>query len=351
MKLVTIILLWSLLSSFASATTDLTYNAELGGILEALSDEKFPTNTYATDSVCAASEEWPGCLTRVNFQNEKSKAMYRKHAPRLQSEFKAKGLEWGAPIFIRSFKHPGVQKDPDSKLSATRQLAQNWSEGRIEVWVEKPDRNYKLFKTYPVCALPGKPGPKWIEGDETTPEGFYELGPGQLNPKSKYHLSFNMGYPNAYDVACHSNPDQGIGGEIMVHGDCVSAGCLAMTNPVIEELYTIVDTSMSSNISVGPDGKAQAYKIPFHSFPFPMTTENLSALDPEDLSGLSKHITGSSGDKLDLNSYWGNLKEGYDFFEKAKEKKVPDVTVVGKTANTKYIFTEKKNKIVKRRCI
>ena len=349
MKLLTSILSLGLLLSAAAASTDLTNNTELGGVLELLAVPEAPTTAYASSAACLTKEVWPNCLQRLSFQNAKSRDVYRTHAPRLEEEFKAKGLEWGAPTYIRVFKHPGVVTDPNSSLSATKQMARNWSEGRIEVWVRRPDKTYELFKKYPICALPGKPGPKWKEKDNTTPEGFYNLAPGQLNPESKYHLSFNIGYPNPYDVACHLSGEKEIGNEIMVHGNCVSAGCMAMTDPVIEEIYTIVDTSVNANVVEHADGKKETYTVPFHSFPFPMTDENLAALDPQDLTALGKYIASPLGDQLHLQSFWGNLKEGYEYFE--KNKTVPEVTVEGKTTSTKYLFTGKKNKIVKRRCI
>lgn len=110
----------------------------------------------------------------------------------------------------------------------------------LELWV-KPDKSecYMLAKRYPIAAWSGKLGPKEKEGDRQTPEGFYEVEPSGLNPRSNYHLSFNIGYPNAYDRSLNRT-----GSFIMVHGRDVSIGCLAMTDSGIEEIYTMVEQAL-----------------------------------------------------------------------------------------------------------
>lgn len=192
-------------------------------------------------------------------------AIRQKMTPILTGLLEEKGLKMGAALFIRAFK------ESDS----------------VEVWVEsKPGEAYELFKTYDVCAASGKPGPKLKEGDRQVPEGFYATNLGLLNPASKYHLSFNIGYPNAYD-----RHHKRTGGLIMIHGNCVSLGCLAMTDPKIEEIYTLVHAALS---------KGQK-NLPIHIFPFPLNEEKLAAeADSEWLP------------------FWKNLKEGYDLFEKSK---------------------------------
>ena len=151
----------------------------------------------------------------------------------LMKQFKSKGLEWPAKyIYIRSFKY-------DSQL---------------EVWV-KSDRNqeYKLFKTYKICALAGTLGPKRMEGDYQVPEGFYHIN--ELNPNSQYHLSLGLNYPNMSDrmLSDSSQP----GGDIYIHGSCVTTGCIPITNQQIEELYILAAYAKNQ----GQDF------IPVHIFP------------------------------------------------------------------------------------
>src|ERR1700677_3757047 len=107
-------------------------------------------------------------------------------------------------------------------------------EAEFEIWKMKSDGRYVLLKTYPMCRWSGQLGPKTREGDRQVPEGFYAITPGQMNPNSAYYLSFNVGYPNAYDRA-HNYA----GGSIMVHGACSSAGCFSMTDQQIAEIYSV----------------------------------------------------------------------------------------------------------------
>lgn len=121
--------------------------------------------------------------------------------PALEAELEAVGLKFGSPIFIRIFKE-------------SREL---------EIWIESGD-TFELFKKYEICAMSGTLGPKLQVGDLQAPEGFYFVTPGRMNPYSQYHLSFNLGYPNAYDRA-HDRT----GSALMVHGRCVSIGCFALS--------------------------------------------------------------------------------------------------------------------------
>ena len=132
--------------------------------------------------------------------------------PALERDLAAAGLRWGAPVFVRIFKE----------------------EGELELWMEGSDGRYRLFRSWPVCAWSGTLGPKQHEGDNQAPEGFYRVTAAQMNPRSQYHLSFNLGYPNAYDRA-HGRS----GNFLMVHGACVSIGCYAMGDAAIEQIYTL----------------------------------------------------------------------------------------------------------------
>jgi murein L,D-transpeptidase YafK len=153
----------------------------------------------------------------------------------------------------------------------------------LEVWCENGSR-FVLFKTYAVCSISGHLGPKLRVGDGQGPEGFYFVTPVQLNPGSRFHLSFNLGYPNAYDRAHHRT-----GGALMVHGNCVSDGCYAMTDRGIEEIYVLADAALR--------GGQSFFRV--HVFPFRMTDDNMMRHRYSEWSG-----------------FWANLNEGYEFFER-----------------------------------
>ena len=143
-------------------------------------------------------------------------------------------LKLGSPVFLRIMKE----------------------DNELEVWLKSDSTTYKKWKTYPIARWSGTLGPKLAEGDGQAPEGIYDITLARLHPGSKYHLAFNIGYPNAFDRA-HDRT----GSLIMIHGSNVSIGCFAMTDPVIEDLYLVVDAALD---------KGQA-AVPVHSFPFRMT--------------------------------------------------------------------------------
>lgn len=211
--------------------------------------------------------------------NERSRAAEKRVLPLLQEEFKAKGLNLGNPVFIRIFK----------------------KSNELEIYVKKGDQ-YALFKNYKICYYSGGLGTKTKEGDKMAPEGFYRIYSRSMNPASSYHLSFDIGYPNAYDKA-HGYT----GSAICVHGNCVSIGCFAMKDTPIEEIFTIVSKAL--------DG-GQKY-VDIHSFPFRMTDKNMDQYK-----------------KSQWNTFWKNLKEGYDIFE---NKKTPPIVNV---KDRKYIFIQ-----------
>ncbi|RMF39226.1 MAG: 2-dehydro-3-deoxyphosphooctonate aldolase [Alphaproteobacteria bacterium] len=152
--------------------------------------------------------------------------------PRIAREMAEMGLQLGAPIFVRIFKESS----------------------ELEVWVRDGAR-FRLFRNYPICKWAGTLGPKLKEGDLQSPEGFYRVDKSLMNPNSSYHLAFNLGFPNAYDRARGRT-----GSFLMVHGNCGSAGCYAMTNPMIEEIYLIAEAALEN----GQD----AFQV--HAFPFRM---------------------------------------------------------------------------------
>lgn len=156
----------------------------------------------------------------------------------------------------------------------------------LELWLKPETSNrFVLYKAWPIARWSGTLGPKTKEGDHQAPEGFYQFTAAQLNPRSNYHLAFNIGYPNAFDQSLGYT-----GSLIMIHGKDVSVGCFAMTDPVIEEIYLIVEAALASG---------QPH-IDVHCFPFRMTTERMSAV-----AGVHR-------------AFWLNLKEGWDRFEQSR---------------------------------
>jgi len=192
----------------------------------------------------------------------------------LMKQFKNKGLVWPAKfIYIRSFKY-------DSQL---------------EVWV-KNERNqpYKLFKTYKICALAGTLGPKRMEGDYQVPEGFYHIN--ELNPNSQYHLSLGLNYPNMSDRMLSDSTQPG--GDIYIHGSCVTTGCIPVTNQQIEELYILAAYAKNQ----GQDF------IPVHIFP--VDFKNTKSEDY-----LKKYLETFS----EYSPFESKMKNAYYFFEKYKQ--------------------------------
>ncbi len=182
-----------------------------------------------------------------------------------------KGMDPQAPILIRIFKE----------------------ESELELWKVRDDGRYYHFKTYPICNWSGDLGPKVRYGDRQAPEGFYTIQREQMNPDSKYHLAMNLGYPNAFDRAWQRSGDA-----LMIHGGCKSAGCYAMTDALIEEIYAIARESFIG----GND------TIPVHAFPFRMTQENMARFAGHE-----------------AYPFWLTIKEGYDYFELTR--KLPNVAV------------------------
>jgi murein L,D-transpeptidase YafK len=199
---------------------------------------------------------------------------------RLDKDLKQKQVMIGDPVFIRIFKE----------------------ENELELWMKADDNTrYTLIKTYPICNWSGGLGPKFYEGDRQSPEGFYQTTLQSLKPDSQYHLAFNIEFPNAYDVAYGRT-----GSFIMVHGDCVSEGCYAMTDPQMEEIYTLVERALD----------AGQKSVPVHVFPFKMTSERMF------FEYKNKSF-----------NFWMNLRDGYDYFE---QNGIPPLWVVN--TNKQYEF-------------
>src|SRR5262249_37074572 len=131
---------------------------------------------------------------------------------RMLAELKARKMEKESPILIRIFKE----------------------EAELEVWKQNNSGRFALLRTYPICRWSGELGPKIKTGDRQAPEGFYTITPGLMNPNSSYYLAINTGFPNAYDRA-----NGRTGALLMIHGGCSSAGCYAMTDEQIAEIYAL----------------------------------------------------------------------------------------------------------------
>jgi murein L,D-transpeptidase YafK len=198
--------------------------------------------------------------------------------PKLVAAMGEKDMDLQSPILVRLFK----------------------TEAELEIWKQDRSGKFALLKTYPICRWSGDLGPKVREGDRQAPEGFYAITPGQMNPQSAYYLSFNTGYPNAFDRALGRT-----GSQLMVHGDCSSRGCYAMTDEQIAEIYALGRESFF--------GGQKSFQ--FQAYPFRMTPVNLAK------HRNSPHM-----------AFWKMIKEGYDHFEVTRQE--PKVDFCEK----KYVF-------------
>jgi murein L,D-transpeptidase YafK len=193
-------------------------------------------------------------------------------------EIQSKNMDTDSPILVRLFKE----------------------EAEMEVWKKNRDGEFALLKTYPVCRWSGDIGPKVKEGDRQAPEGFYTITPGQMNPNSNYYLAFNTGYPNAFDRAWNRT-----GSELMVHGDCSSRGCYAMTDEQMQEIYALARESFFGGQK----------NFQFEALPFRMTALNMA-----------KHRNNPNF------AFWKMIKEGYDDFDATHQE--PKVAV----CERRYVF-------------
>jgi murein L,D-transpeptidase YafK len=118
-------------------------------------------------------------------------------------------------------------------------------EERLDVYAGGRAGSLTFLHSYPILAESGGPGPKLRVGDGQVPEGLYRIE--LLNPNSLYHLSLRVSYPNAFDRRmARADGRNELGGDIMIHGDQVSIGCLAMGNPAAEELFVLAaDTGLA----------------------------------------------------------------------------------------------------------
>lgn len=191
---------------------------------------------------------------------------------------RVKQTDAAAPLVIRTFK----------------------KEAELEIWKLNAAGRYVYIKTFPICRWSGQLGPKLHAGDRQTPEGFYAVGPRQMNPNSHYYLSFDTGFPNAYDRAQGAT-----GSAVMVHGTCSSMGCFAMTDRQAGEIFAIARDALK--------GGQKAFQM--QAYPFHMTPENMALYRADPNIG-----------------FWNQLKEGSDRFESTGE--ILDVSASAK----RYVF-------------
>lgn len=212
---------------------------------------------------------------------------WAKNIDTIAQLFTAKGINYPtANLYLREFK----------------------SQNELELWARNDDTSaYTLIKTYKVCALSGALGPKRMEGDRQVPEGFYFID--DYNPKSDFHLSMLINYPNYSDRIMGNKTKPG--GDIYIHGSCVTVGCIPLTDPIIQELYVVC---LSSRLA------GQTY-IPIHIFP--------TRFDKAGLNFLGREYK----DDDEKQRFWVNLKAGYDYFEKNRKLQPVVYTIDGR-----YIF-------------
>ncbi len=192
----------------------------------------------------------------------------------LRRQFEEKKLAWPPrQLYIRSFKY----------------------DKQVEVWVKgQPDESFRLFKTYRMCMQSGSLGPKRMEGDYQTPEGFYYIN--EFNPNSNYHLALGLNYPNASDrmLSDARRP----GGDIYIHGGCVSTGCIAVSDLPIEEMYILAALARD---------RGQDF-IPVHVFPVRYNVKRSF-----------EYLAQATRDNQFLQQFAVTLKEAFDHFEEKKQ--------------------------------
>src|SRR5580693_8979156 len=198
--------------------------------------------------------------------------------PELLSLLRQKKMPKSSPIVVRVFKE----------------------EAELEVWKQDSSGLFQLLKTYPICRWSGDLGPKLWEGDRQAPEGFYTITPELMNPNSDYYLAINTGYPNGFDKANKRD-----GSLLMIHGDCSSSGCYAMTDEQISEIYSLARDSF---LGGRPSFQVQAY-------PFRLTPANLA-----------RHRNSPN------LAFWKMLKIGNDHFETTHLEPKVDV------CDRRYVF-------------
>jgi murein L,D-transpeptidase YafK len=251
----TVVRAFVLTAALAAAATPVTCLGEDGNQLPARASRELPAK---------APKELPAKATR-------------ELPPALLALLRQKKMPKHSPILMRIFKE----------------------EAELEVWKQDVTGHFQLLKTFPICRWSGDLGPKLYEGDRQAPEGFYTVTPELMNPNSNYYLAINTGFPNSFDKANGRD-----GSLLMIHGDCSSSGCFAMTDEQIGEIYALARDSLLGR----PSFQVQAY-------PFRLTPANLA-----------RHRT-----HPDL-AFWTMLKIGNDHFEATRLEPKVDV------CDRRYVF-------------
>jgi murein L,D-transpeptidase YafK len=221
---------------------------------------------------------------------------WKRKEDTLQKQFAAKGLVWPAKyVYIRSFKY----------------------DGELEVWVKNQRKEpFKLFKAYKICALAGTLGPKRMQGDYQVPEGFYYIN--EFNPNSTYYLSLGLNYPNASDKILSDSLHPG--GDIYIHGSCVTVGCIPVTDKQIDEIYMLAASAKNNGVDY----------IPVHIYPIRYNNKRSAAY----LANLTK----SDGQ---LKTFEAKLEEVYDHFETTHQ-----LPVIMTNSNGDYVYDGLSKKVV-----
>ena len=210
-------------------------------------------------AVLAAALTLAGCFGEEGYDIP-GRAM-KELSPQMLATLQQKNMPKDSPLLIRIFKE----------------------ESELEVWKQDTSGRYALLKVYPICRWSGDLGPKVKEGDRQAPEGFYPLTPGLMNPNSNYYLAINTGFPNVYDRANNRH-----GAFLMIHGDCSSRGCYAMTDEEIGEIY-----SLARDAFLGGQKEIQLQAYPFHMTP----------------ANLARHRNNPN------LAFWQMIKQGDDHFQ------------------------------------
>jgi murein L,D-transpeptidase YafK len=210
-------------------------------------------------------------------------------------------LEKKEKLIVENLKNNGIEQSSLQILITAYK-----AEKKLHIYGKNHGEDtIKLIAEYDICRSSGNLGPKREQGDNQIPEGFYHID--RFNPSSNYHLSLGINYPNASDKK--KGLGKNLGGDIFIHGSCVTIGCLPMTDDKIKEIYLYAAYAKNNGQN----------KIPVYIFPFQMSDDNFKR------RAENQHV--------ELNEFWKNLKEGYDIFE--KEKKILSVSV---DANGNYLF-------------
>jgi murein L,D-transpeptidase YafK len=227
-------------------------------------------------AIIAGSLALAGCFSGDSYELP-TRAM-KELSPQMVAMLEQKNMPKDSPILVRIFKE----------------------ESELEVWKQDTTGHFQILKVYPICRWSGDLGPKVREGDRQAPEGFYTITPDLMQPNSNYYLAINTGFPNAYDKANDRH-----GAFLMIHGDCSSRGCYAMTDEQIGEIYSLARESFL--------GGQQSFQV--QAYPFRMTPVNLA-----------RHRTNPN------MAFWRMIKEGNDHFEVSHLE--PKVEV----CNRHYVF-------------